>query len=454
MPIRPLAWGVNQPCNSMNKISQLIPETNLLLNLEASSKKRLFEQTGLMFENHHGLASSKVFESLFARERLGSTGLGAGVFRVTDLVEKPRRDEAPSNLAIIGRYVLTPDIFHSLSATVSDRTGEIQLTNGLRHLLASRPIYACEISGVRHDTGNKLGFLKALVYFASWIALAWTLTRWSRRQDEGDMSGNMLLQRVSGAGLVIYALTITLAGVDWVMSINPHFYSTIWGFLFLGSQGLSALAFTILVARFLSQREPMSGVLKAHHFHDLGKFSLAFVMLWAYFNFSQYLLVYSANLVEEVPYFITRISNGWQYLALFLFLFQFAVPFSLLLSRDLKRSSNRLVMVAAWIIFMRFLDMFMLVSPEFSPQGANLHIGSAEHVSAFFISVSAILAIAVLLVVVGLARRVPAAVMAAPGEAFGERQQALAEAVTPVGLVLARDEQEPHRLFALQKRGL
>jgi UTP--glucose-1-phosphate uridylyltransferase len=94
------------------------------------------------------------------------TGLGDGVFRVLDLVEKPRREEAPSNLAIIGRYVLTPDIFNSLAATVSDRTGEIQLTNGLRHLLASRPIYACEISGVRHDTGNKLGFLKALVYFA------------------------------------------------------------------------------------------------------------------------------------------------------------------------------------------------------------------------------------------------------------------------------------------------
>jgi UTP--glucose-1-phosphate uridylyltransferase len=92
--------------------------------------------------------------------------LGRGVYRIADLVEKPRREEAPSNLAIIGRYILTPDIFASLKATTSDRTGEIQLTNGLRHLLQSRPIYACEIDGVRHDTGNKLGFLKALVYFA------------------------------------------------------------------------------------------------------------------------------------------------------------------------------------------------------------------------------------------------------------------------------------------------
>jgi UTP--glucose-1-phosphate uridylyltransferase len=95
-----------------------------------------------------------------------SSDLGGGVYRVTDLVEKPPREEAPSNLAIIGRYILTPDIFPALEATASDRTGEIQLTNGLRRLLAQRPIYACEVRGVRHDTGNKLGFLKALVYFA------------------------------------------------------------------------------------------------------------------------------------------------------------------------------------------------------------------------------------------------------------------------------------------------
>jgi UTP--glucose-1-phosphate uridylyltransferase len=95
-----------------------------------------------------------------------SSDLGPGVHRITDLVEKPRREDAPSNLAIIGRYILTPDIFPALEATASDRTGEIQLTNGLRRLLKDRPLYACEIKGVRHDTGNKLGFLKALVYFA------------------------------------------------------------------------------------------------------------------------------------------------------------------------------------------------------------------------------------------------------------------------------------------------
>ena len=109
------------------------------------------------------------------REQISSYGvvaidpnarLGEGVYKVTDLVEKPPREEAPSDLAIIGRYVLTPDIFPCLAATKSDRTGEIQLTNGLRELLKRRPIYACEVKGVRHDTGNKLGYLKAVVYFA------------------------------------------------------------------------------------------------------------------------------------------------------------------------------------------------------------------------------------------------------------------------------------------------
>jgi UTP--glucose-1-phosphate uridylyltransferase len=103
---------------------------------------------------------------VIAIDKEASASLGPGVYQVRDLVEKPSRDEAPSNLAIIGRYVLTPDIFPALAATKSDRTGEIQLTNGLRELLKKRPIYACEVKGVRHDTGNKLGFLKAVVYFA------------------------------------------------------------------------------------------------------------------------------------------------------------------------------------------------------------------------------------------------------------------------------------------------
>ena len=228
--------------------------------------------------------------------------------------------------------------------------------------------------------------VRAFVYFAAWIGLAWLLSRLSARQDAGEVAVNVTIQRLSGAGLVIYALTVTAAGIDWIMSINPHWYSTLFGFLMMGGQGLAALAFTIIAATYLFRREPMASLLKPFHFHDLGKLMFAFVMLWAYFNFSQYLLTYAANLVEEIPYMTVRTSNGWQFLALFLVIFHFAVPWLLLLSRDRKRNPHRLVLVAAWIIFVRFADIFMLVSPEFdAATGSNLHLLEGEHVSHFFV---------------------------------------------------------------------
>jgi hypothetical protein len=228
-------------------------------------------------------------------------------------------------------------------------------------------------------------FARAVVYFAGWIGIAFLLNKWSRLQDTGDVAVNTRLQRLSGAGLVFYALAVTFAGIDWIMSLNPHWYSTIFGFLMMGGQGLAALAFTIIVSTFLFKHEPMSGLLKPHHFHDLGKLMFAFVMLWAYFNFSQYLLTFAANLVEEVPYMIARTTNGWQYLAVFLVAFHFFVPWLLLLSRNLKRTPHRLVIIAGWILFMRFADLFMMVSPEFDAAGSNLHLLAGEHASHFFV---------------------------------------------------------------------
>jgi hypothetical protein len=123
----------------------------------------------------------------------------------------------------------------------------------------------------------------------------------------------------------------------------------------------------------LSRREPMAHVYRADHFHDLGKLLLAFVMLWAYFNFSQYLIIYSGNLVEEIPYYVTRTTGGWGVVALLLVVFHFALPFALLLSRDLKRSGNRLIVVALGILVMRVIDLFFLVAPEFQTQGFSIH---------------------------------------------------------------------------------
>ena len=229
--------------------------------------------------------------------------------------------------------------------------------------------------------------IRALVYFAGWILIATFLSRWSKAQDAGDTAVTQKMQRLSAGGLVFYAFTLTAASIDWVMSLTPHWYSTLFGFIFLGQQGLSALAFTIIIMVFLGRREPMAGIIKANHFHDMGKLTLTFVMLWAYFQFSQYMLIFSANLLEEIPYFLSRVDHGWQYLGIFLVVFQFFVPFALLLSRDVKRASNKLVLIAVWLLVVRFLDNFFLVSPEFA-HGLNLHMeavgAEGEHVSAFF----------------------------------------------------------------------
>ena len=228
--------------------------------------------------------------------------------------------------------------------------------------------------------------IRAVFYFVGWNLIAWKMTSLSRAQDAGDISATRTMQRLSGGGLVFLALSITFAGVDWVMSLNPDFYSTMFGFIFMGNLGLSGLAATIILAEYLRQRAPMAGVLRPSHFHDYGKLTLAFVMFWAYFQFSQYLLVYAANLTDEIPYVLTRINSGWQYLALFLLLFQFAVPFSLLLSRNLKRTPQRLVILAFWLLTVRFIDTFMLVSPEFDRAGMNVHVLPGEHVSSLFVN--------------------------------------------------------------------
>jgi hypothetical protein len=227
---------------------------------------------------------------------------------------------------------------------------------------------------------------RAAIYFIGWNLIAWRMTALSRAQDEGDVTATRSMQRLSGGGLVFLALSITFVGVDWFMSLNPDFYSTMFGFLFMNYLGLAGLAFTIVMATYLRKTEPMSALFRPSHFADYGKLTLAFVMMWAYFQFSQYLLVYAANLQDEIPYVLTRIDGGWQYLALFLLVFQFVVPFCLLLSRPLKREPERLVKLALWLLIVRVIDTFMYVTPEFSTGGANRWFVAGEHGSVFFVS--------------------------------------------------------------------
>jgi len=219
------------------------------------------------------------------------------------------------------------------------------------------------------------GFLtRAAIYFAIWIVLMLLLNSWSLQQDaKPERALRRKLQMLSGPGIVLYVFTMTFAAVDWVMSLSPHWSSTIYGFLFVGGQAVSALALMIAVAVLLAQSEPMSGILQPRHLHDLGKLLLAFVMLWAYFAFSQLLIIWAGNLPEEIPFYMKRLRGGWGALGVLILLFHFALPFFLLLSRDLKRSARLLPRLAVAVIFMRLVDLFWMTAPEFSPDAFRVH---------------------------------------------------------------------------------
>lgn len=210
--------------------------------------------------------------------------------------------------------------------------------------------------------------LRAAIYFAVWLLLAYWLTHWSRRQDRStDQRWPKRLQALSGPGLVIYGFTATFAGVDWIMSLQADWNSTIFGMLVMGSQVLSALAFTVIIAVLLGAFPPLSEVLAPKHFHDLGKLLLTFVMLWAYFAFSQLLIVWAGNLPEEISFYMPRFVGPWRWIGLTMIVFEFALPFVLLLSRDLKRQARGLAVVAIILLCMRFIDLFWLVGPAFHP---------------------------------------------------------------------------------------
>jgi hypothetical protein len=216
--------------------------------------------------------------------------------------------------------------------------------------------------------------LRSALYFALWIGAAYLLTRWSRDHDR--TADPRLIQRLrilSGPGLVLYVLTITFASIDWLMSLEPHWYSTIYGVHFLGSHALSAFAFTILLAGWLVRAEPFAGVVRPTHFNDLGNLLLAFVMLWAYFAFSQWLIIWSGNLPEEITWYAHRTRGGWEWIALALMVFHFFLPFFLLLMRGVKRRVPALCALAAAIVFMRLIDVFWYTLPAFHPETFHIH---------------------------------------------------------------------------------
>jgi hypothetical protein len=214
---------------------------------------------------------------------------------------------------------------------------------------------------------------RAVIYFGAWLLLVYLLNRWSLLEDRtADRRYAKNMRVLSGPGMVLLIFTVTFAAIDWYMSLEPDWSSTIYGFIYVAAWSLSALAFVIAVMALLAKREPMKHIVAPLHFHDLGKLLLALVMLWAYFAFSQFLIIWSGNLPEEIHWYLVRMHGAWGALIIGVAILHFAAPFLFLLSRDLKRDPNKLVIVAGLVLVMRLFDLLWMLQPAFTRE--HFHI--------------------------------------------------------------------------------
>lgn len=223
--------------------------------------------------------------------------------------------------------------------------------------------------------------LRGFIFLGLFSVMAYLLNKWSASQDAStsfDDSSKLLekMSKFSGPTLVIYCLVVTFASVDWVLSLDPHWFSTIWGLLYVVGWGLSCLCFMVAILACLIDHEPMKKVLGKRHFHDLGKLILALVMVWAYFSFAQYLVVWSGNIPEETAYYIPRIKGGWGWIGASLIFLHFAFPFLVLLQQDFKRHAKWLAGIAIFVLVMRILDFFWQVGPSARINSLGLESGA------------------------------------------------------------------------------
>lgn len=212
--------------------------------------------------------------------------------------------------------------------------------------------------------------LRAAGYFILWSVMAYRLNRWSLRSD---FAGPALARRRSAPGLVVYSLTLSFAVLDWMMSLEPHWYSTIYEAMVIIGQMLSAFAFVTFGLRCLQNQPPDQGTQSVKPYWDLGNMLLAFVMFWAYMSFSQYLIIWSGNLPVEIAWYLPRQRGGWFWMAMALIVFQFIMPFLILLGRRNKQRLDRLVWVAITILGMAVICNYWLIQPAFFPGRLHVH---------------------------------------------------------------------------------
>jgi hypothetical protein len=228
---------------------------------------------------------------------------------------------------------------------------------------------------------TSFGFwFRGIIYFLGWYALYLFLRRWSDREEAGLTTPAQFVrvQNVSGAGIVFYAFTITFGSIDWAMSLDPKWWSTVWGMIFMVGEVLTAFCFTIWLLVKLAPIEPISKMFKIDYLHDFGKLMFAFVILWAYVSFSQWLIIWSGNELLEIRWYVMRLRDGWQYIGTLLIFVHFCFPFALLLSRSLKRQGSKIVKIALLLLVMRFIDLFWFTAPNFYGESGQPRFGGTD----------------------------------------------------------------------------
>ena len=212
--------------------------------------------------------------------------------------------------------------------------------------------------------------VRSIVYFIVWFVLARGFFNDSTQQDiNGDPLLTARSQKRSTYGILLYAITISFAGIDWIMTLTPHWYSTMFGVYIFAGAALSSLCMVSLLALFLRRNGFLSTVISVEHYHDLGKLIYGFVIFWAYIGFSQYFLIWYANIPEETMFYLSRNTAAWKAVSLMLVFGHFLVPFVLFMSRHMKRNRVIHACIAAWILLMHAIDMVWLVLPTFYPNG-------------------------------------------------------------------------------------
>ncbi len=230
-------------------------------------------------------------------------------------------------------------------------------------------------------TGHKAAYLnptwfiiRTVLYFAIWIFSGFRILKMANEYDRtGDPSLFQRIKKRSAPALLVFVVTTSLAFIDWIMSLESDWYSTIYGWMFTVGEVLLTFAFLVAVLVLLSKREPFASFLTRQHYHDLGNLMLAFTMLWAYMSFSQFLIIWAENLPDEIPWYVRRFSGGWGYVGWTIAIFHFFIPFFLLLLRFVKKNASRLRTLAIWIVIMRMLDVFWIVEPAFRQRGLEVY---------------------------------------------------------------------------------